>query len=152
MVTKGLLVRLEALPGKEAELASFLEGARAIVMDEPGTTAPFAIQMGPSTLGVFDVFPDDQRRAGAASSSTRTGGRSLETSRSSYTPRRSRSSPRCRSTACGTRCRPSRHAPKSGFRAVASLWPTAAICGSVKITRGESRPSRRTLEPGRPRR
>ena len=32
MVTKALLVRLEALPGKEAELASFLEGARSIVM------------------------------------------------------------------------------------------------------------------------
>ena len=62
MVTKALLVRLEALPGKEAELASFLKEARAIVMDEPGTTAWFAIQMGPSTFGVFDVFPDDDAR------------------------------------------------------------------------------------------
>jgi quinol monooxygenase YgiN len=62
MVTKALLVRLEALPGKEAELASFLEGARSIVMEEPGTTAWFAIQIGPSTFGVFDVFPDDEAR------------------------------------------------------------------------------------------
>ena len=62
MVTKALLARLEALPGKEAELASFLEGARAIVMEEPGTIAWFAIQMGPSTFGVFDVFPDDAAR------------------------------------------------------------------------------------------
>ncbi len=62
MVKKALLVRLEALPGKEAELASFLEGAREIVMDESGTVAWFAIQMGPSTLGVFDVFPDDAAR------------------------------------------------------------------------------------------
>ena len=62
MVTKALLVRLEALPGKEGELASFLEGARAIVMQEPGTTAWFAIQMGPSTFGIFDVFPDDSGR------------------------------------------------------------------------------------------
>ena len=62
MVTKALLVRLEALPGKEDELAGFLKGAREIVMGEPGTTAWFAIQMGPSTFGVFDVFPDDAGR------------------------------------------------------------------------------------------
>lgn len=62
MLTKALLVRLEALPGKESELAEFLKGARAIVMDEPGTVAWFAIQFGPSTFGVYDVFPDDQAR------------------------------------------------------------------------------------------
>lgn len=62
MTTKGLLVRLEALPGKEDELAAFLEGARSIVMEEPGTTAWFAIRLGPSTFGVFDVFPDDDAR------------------------------------------------------------------------------------------
>jgi hypothetical protein len=62
MVSKALLVRLEALPGKEAELADFLKGAREIVVGEPGTVAWFAIQMGPSTFGVFDVFPDDEAR------------------------------------------------------------------------------------------
>ncbi len=62
MVTKALLVRLEALPGKEDELAGFLKSAREIVMGEPGMTAWFAIQMGPSTFGVFDVFPDDEAR------------------------------------------------------------------------------------------
>ena len=62
MVTKALLVRLEALPGKEDGLAGFLKGAREIVMGEPGTTAWFAIQMEPSTFGVFDVFPDDEAR------------------------------------------------------------------------------------------
>ena len=62
MVTKALLVRLEALPGKEAELADFLTGARSIVMEEPGTVAWFAIQFGPSTFGVYDVFPDDAAR------------------------------------------------------------------------------------------
>ena len=62
MVTKALLVRLEALPGKEAELANFLTGARSIVMEEPGTIAWFAIQFGPSTFGVYDVFPDDEAR------------------------------------------------------------------------------------------
>ena len=62
MLTKALLVRLEALPGKESELAEFLKGARAIVMDEPGTVAWFAVQFGPSTFGVYDVFPDDEAR------------------------------------------------------------------------------------------
>jgi len=62
MVTKALLVRLEALPGKEAELAEFLTQARSIVMEEPGTVAWFAIQFGPSTFGVYDVFPDDEAR------------------------------------------------------------------------------------------
>lgn len=62
MLTKALLVRLEALPGKEVELADFLTGARSIVMGERGTVAWFAIQLGPSTFGVFDVFPDDEAR------------------------------------------------------------------------------------------
>ncbi|MET0885196.1 MAG: antibiotic biosynthesis monooxygenase, partial [Mycetocola sp.] len=54
MLTKALLVRLEALPGKETDLADFLTEARSIVMEEPGTVAWFAIQFGPSTFGVFD--------------------------------------------------------------------------------------------------
>ncbi len=62
MLTKALLVRLEALPGKEQELADFLTEARSIVMEEPGTIAWFAIQFGPSTFGVYDVFPDDDAR------------------------------------------------------------------------------------------
>ena len=62
MLTKALLVRLEALPGKETELADFLAGAQSIVMEEPGTTAWFAIQFGPSSFGVYDVFPDDEAR------------------------------------------------------------------------------------------
>lgn len=62
MLTKALLVRLEALPGKEAELSDFLTKARSIVMEEPGTVAWFAIQFGPSSFGVYDVFPDDDSR------------------------------------------------------------------------------------------
>ena len=62
MVTVGLLVRLEAKPGKEADVEQFLKGGLAIVQDEPATTAWFAIRMGPSTFGIFDVFPDDSGR------------------------------------------------------------------------------------------
>jgi quinol monooxygenase YgiN len=62
MVTKALLVRLEALPGKETELADFLTQARSIVMEEPGTVAWFAVRFGPSTFGVYDAFPDEEAR------------------------------------------------------------------------------------------
>jgi quinol monooxygenase YgiN len=62
MVTVALLVKLEAKPGKEAEVESFLRGGLAIVREEPATTAWFALRMGPSTYGIFDAFPDDAGR------------------------------------------------------------------------------------------
>jgi quinol monooxygenase YgiN len=62
MVTVALYVRLEAKPGKEAEMESFLRGGLAIVEQEPATTAWFAIRMGASTFGIFDAFPDDAGR------------------------------------------------------------------------------------------
>jgi len=62
MATVGLLVRLQANPGKEADVASFLEGGLALVEEEPATTAWFAIQFGPSEFGIFDVFPDNAGR------------------------------------------------------------------------------------------
>jgi quinol monooxygenase YgiN len=58
MVNVALLVRLEAKAGKEAEVAAFLRGGLAIVEEEPATIAWFAIQLGPSTFGIFDAFPD----------------------------------------------------------------------------------------------
>lgn len=62
MVKLALLVRLEAKPGKESEVANFLRGGLAIVEEEPATTAWFAIQLGPSTFGIFDAFPDESGR------------------------------------------------------------------------------------------
>jgi quinol monooxygenase YgiN len=62
MVTVGLLVRLEAKPGKEKEVESFLTGALPLAQQEPDTTAWFAIRLGPSTFGIFDVFPNDSGR------------------------------------------------------------------------------------------
>lgn len=61
MVKVGLLVRMEAKPGKEAEVQSFLEGALPLAQQEPGTTAWFAVRRG-STFFIFDVFPDDSAR------------------------------------------------------------------------------------------
>lgn len=62
MVKLALAVKLEAKPGKEKEVAEFLRGGLTIVQDEPATTAWFAIQMGPSTFGIFDAFPDEAGR------------------------------------------------------------------------------------------
>lgn len=61
-VTVGLWVPLQAKPGKEAEVEAFLKAGQAIVEDEPGTTAWFALKMGPGQFGIFDVFPDDDAR------------------------------------------------------------------------------------------
>jgi quinol monooxygenase YgiN len=62
MVKVALLVRLEAKPGKEAEVENFLRGGLAIVQQEPATTTWYAIRMGTSTFGIFDTFPDDAGR------------------------------------------------------------------------------------------
>lgn len=62
MVKVALLVRLEAKPGKEAEVESFLKSGLPVVQDEPATTAWFGIKLGPSTFGIFDAFPDEAGR------------------------------------------------------------------------------------------
>ncbi|MGE5237333.1 MAG: putative quinol monooxygenase [Chloroflexota bacterium] len=62
MVTVALLVRLEAKPGKEADVESFLRGGLQVVQEEPATTAWFAIRLGPTTFGIFDAFPDEAGR------------------------------------------------------------------------------------------
>ena len=62
MVTKGLLARLEAKPGREADVENFLRGALPLAQAEPATTTWYAIRLGPSTFGIFDTFPDDAGR------------------------------------------------------------------------------------------
>ncbi len=62
MLKVGLLVRLEAAPGKEAALADFLRQGQALVEAEPGTVVWYAVQMGPSTFAIFDAFEDDAGR------------------------------------------------------------------------------------------
>jgi quinol monooxygenase YgiN len=61
-VTKGLWVPLEAKPGREEDVARFLEGATPLVEEEPATTVWFAVRLGNSQFGIFDVFPDDAGR------------------------------------------------------------------------------------------
>ena len=62
MVTVALFVRLEAKPGKEAEVERFLQSALPIVQEEPATTAWFAIRMSATMFGIFDAFPDEAGR------------------------------------------------------------------------------------------
>ena len=62
MVRVGLLVRLEAKPGKESELGGFIEGAVGLANQEASTIAWFAVRLGPSTFAIFDVVPDEAGR------------------------------------------------------------------------------------------
>jgi len=62
MTKVALFVRLEAKPGKEAEVEAFLKSGLPVVQDEPATTAWFGIRLGPSTFGIFDAFPDEAGR------------------------------------------------------------------------------------------
>lgn len=62
MVSKGLLVRLEARSDKDAEVEEFLQSALPLVRQEAATTAWFALRFGRSEYGIFDVFPDDAGR------------------------------------------------------------------------------------------
>jgi quinol monooxygenase YgiN len=61
-VTKGLLVRLEVRPGREADLEAALRASLAAVLKEPDTTAWLAIRLGPTSFAVVDAFPDDAGR------------------------------------------------------------------------------------------
>ena len=61
-VTKGLIVRLEARPGREDELAAFLESALPLVADEPETVVWLALHSGGSSFAIVDAFPDDGGR------------------------------------------------------------------------------------------
>ena len=62
MTKVALLVKLEAKPGKEREVAEFLKSGLPIVQEEPDTTTWYGIQLGPSTFGIFDTFPHSAGR------------------------------------------------------------------------------------------
>jgi quinol monooxygenase YgiN len=58
----GVLALLEAKPGKGADLASFLEGGRAIAAAEEGTVTWYAFKLDDSTYGIFDTFESEDAR------------------------------------------------------------------------------------------
>jgi quinol monooxygenase YgiN len=57
-----LFARLEAKPGKEAEVAQFLHAGLAMARDETTTPIWFALRLSPTTFGVFDAFHDEAGR------------------------------------------------------------------------------------------
>jgi quinol monooxygenase YgiN len=57
-----LLARLEAKPGKEQEVSDFIKSALALAQKEPATVRWYALQLGPSTFGVFDTFGSEEGR------------------------------------------------------------------------------------------
>jgi quinol monooxygenase YgiN len=57
-----LLVRLEAKPGKEKEVSNFIKGALPLAQAEQFTTKWYALQLGPSTFGIFDSFENEEGR------------------------------------------------------------------------------------------
>ena len=63
MVKVALLVRLQAKPGKEADVVSFLESGLALANQEAATPVWFALRLGPSTFGIFDAFADEAGRS-----------------------------------------------------------------------------------------
>ena len=55
-------VRLEAKPGKEAEVVKFLETGLTLVHQEPTTPIWLALRLSPSSFGIFDAFHDEADR------------------------------------------------------------------------------------------
>jgi quinol monooxygenase YgiN len=64
MITRSLFVRLEAKPGKEAEVAAFLKQGLELANQETATPVWFALRLAPTTFGIFDAFRDEAGRQG----------------------------------------------------------------------------------------
>ena len=62
METIGLLVRLEARAGKEAEAEAFLRSAQRLALDEKETLKWYAFKLGPGKFGLFDTFANEAGR------------------------------------------------------------------------------------------
>ena len=61
-VDRGLLVILEAKPGKGEELAAFLAQAQPLAVAEPGTVTWYAFKLSDTTYGIFDTFAGEDGR------------------------------------------------------------------------------------------
>jgi quinol monooxygenase YgiN len=62
MVKFALLVRLEAKPGKEQEVAAFIQSALPLAQEEAATVGWYALRTGASTFGIFDTFETESGR------------------------------------------------------------------------------------------
>lgn len=62
MVTRSLFVRLEAKPGKEKDVESFLKQGLQMANAEATTPVWFALRLAPSTFAIFDAFDNEDGR------------------------------------------------------------------------------------------
>jgi quinol monooxygenase YgiN len=62
MLKLSLLVRLEAKPGKENEVADFLQQGLQLANQEATTPLWFALRLGPTTFAIFDAFENEAGR------------------------------------------------------------------------------------------
>jgi len=57
-----ILARVEAKAGKEEEVLAFLKSALPLAIGEAETVRWYALQLGPSTFGIFDTFETTEGR------------------------------------------------------------------------------------------
>ncbi|MBC7581584.1 antibiotic biosynthesis monooxygenase [Aeromicrobium sp.] len=62
MQTLALLAILDAKPGKEQAVADMLQSALEMAKAEEGTVHWYALQLAPSTFGIFDTFESEDGR------------------------------------------------------------------------------------------
>lgn len=62
MIKYALFARFEARPGKESEVAAFLETGLTLANQEAATPIWFALKLSERTFGVFDAFTDEAGR------------------------------------------------------------------------------------------
>jgi quinol monooxygenase YgiN len=62
MLACSLFVRLEARPGKEDDVAAFLQQGLQLANQEATTPVWFALRLGPTTFAIFDAFRDEAGR------------------------------------------------------------------------------------------
>jgi quinol monooxygenase YgiN len=62
MLKLSLFVRLEAKPGKENEVADFLQQGLQLANQEATTPLWFALRLGPTTFAIFDAFENEAGR------------------------------------------------------------------------------------------
>jgi quinol monooxygenase YgiN len=62
MLKFALFARLEAKPGKENDVAAFLEQGLQLANQETTTPLWFALRLGPTTFAIFDAFRDEAGR------------------------------------------------------------------------------------------
>jgi quinol monooxygenase YgiN len=64
MIKLAFVARFEAKPGKEEEVARFLEQATEMAQKESTTVSWYALRLSDSTFGVFDTFNNEDGRQG----------------------------------------------------------------------------------------